>query len=217
MIDNNKGDNIDNVVQDSPRSDLLKTSGDNSALNEIPVDKADWSGGSDEGGYSDYSDEIERELQNMNIEAGSPVSSSPKRNKPNSSKGSAMKLLLNKSERDKQPSKSVTGDVDECENTTVVEADKCVAATSKRNQSAREQLKLGSEFDIKNLDIKVRIQQNDAFDFFADMTPTIETKAVYLNIDDTITDETNSEHSTERGHLFSLNVLDTNIEVSGNR
>lgn len=207
-------DNIDNDVKDSPRSDWSKTSGDNSALNDI--EKADWSGGSDEGGNSDYSDEIERELQNMNIETRSPVYSSPKRNKPSSSRGSAVKLVLNKSESDKQQSKSVNGDVDQTESTKVVKADKFVAASSRKNPSAREQLKLGSEFDIKNLDIKVRIQQNNAVDFFADMTPTIETTAVNLNRDDTDTDGTNSQHTTQAGNLFSLNVLDTSVEVSGN-
>lgn len=197
-----------------------------SETKEGPVedDTENWSAWSEGEAETDYCEEIEQELQDMNVEAGPPVilsnfqddstTSSIQQDdleitivhqndaiKPSYSKGSALRLVTNK-KSDKQKSQSIDNNLE------ISKSEKPAVMNLARHLPTSKQQKLGSEFDIMDLDIKV--SKIPDVDFFADMTPMIEKKSGAGNL--TTSDTPSGNNSSKMVQKkFAMKVQETEI------
>jgi len=168
----------------------------------------DWS---DFASDTNISDEIEKELETMDREESvienydSDVKESPR--KPPPLTKNAMKLKTKKAKPD-QHSISFT-DSSPNRSSSISKTNSHINSTTTRD--------LGSEFDIKSIDIKVLNRpEEDPMDFFADMAPKIEpsvNKGGLAAESETMKETSTGASKPSESHL-SFNVLDTSPAVS---
>ncbi|XP_045201253.2 protein-associating with the carboxyl-terminal domain of ezrin-like isoform X2 [Mercenaria mercenaria] len=163
---------LSDIIKDSTNSDGSTT---NCNLEEdAVVETAGWSGWSEEEGHSDFSEEIERELANMDSSLSPSKNDHPKIS--THSEGNTMNIVTD------QHLQALSVNGNKFDGDELAKVTKHVTLSSKGNNYAKSQKKLGAEFDIMDLDIKVSKKNEDPLDFFADMAPKIETtKAISLN------------------------------------
>lgn len=201
------GSPADNSRQNSPEPDKLNTNSDSV---EYATEKSSWSDWSGDDIDTDYSEEVERELESMPVDAAPTEATSSLEDNLNiskHSKGSAMKLVSYKSSG-KQKSQSIC---DKIEGLEVSKDNKSATVNSKIKFSGSSQQKLGSEFDIMDLDIKVNKEQD--FDYFADMTPVIKPKTDPVSLAPSHKISGNKS-SNEVQQKFTMEIQNTELVVS---
>ncbi|XP_060580541.1 protein-associating with the carboxyl-terminal domain of ezrin-like isoform X2 [Ruditapes philippinarum] len=195
----------DTHVKHSINNDFSKT-------NSVEDVTGDWSDWSDEAGHSDNSEAIGEELsieEGLTKEEGlkTTSTSSPSSNQDHSiprSTGHAMKIGTKKHKETNSVNDKKLNDIE------LSEEFKNINLSSKRTVHSNNKKELGSEFDIKNLEVKVSSEKSDPFDFFSDMSPKIEIKKTKL-LEELTSDKLESSFQSKEVHnKFSLDVQDAN-------
>ena len=192
-------------------------------------EKDDWSDWDDAEIESQISDEIEKELQAMDVTDTRTqdvkknddlyqkrTSVSKLDTSPVHSKKGALKL-----EKKAKPSKSVNKTVDNQKDSAEINSQTAkVKKSPVKKHSQRGVTKntpvtynpnsdLGAEFDVKSVDIKVDpSKNNDPFDFFADMAPTISYSKPLTELNSSEVEASHSEVTMEKND-------DTQLKLDG--
>lgn len=199
------------TVNESQQADWSKPFSD---PEDNEMETADWS---DFENDSNISDEIEKELQSMDLESKDSSAgltyetveiSLPQKSSPS---GKAMKIVPKKSKPSQAPPFNLSANEKSPKHVTLKQKN----MHSPRKTYTKASHDLGSEFDIRSIDIKGSAQKkSEEFDFFADMAPELETTAKLTNLEpvsDGNVITTSKEPSQNR---ISFGVVETNIEVS---
>ena len=204
----------------NPTSDFpIQHSDTESFTAEITDGKNEWDDWNDKGDTSiesDYSDEIERELRNMKVESESSPLHVTDTSAKHSGKGSksALKLVPKRTKSADKQEVDHNAAISEIEMSVQNYSSKyqsVISASNKARQQTTRKKDLGSEFDIKTIDIKVQEVGEDPFDFFADMAPTIKSK----NVSDVLKDGGKNLDEAGLENLSSNTTTKLSFEVVG--
>ncbi|KAH3791998.1 hypothetical protein DPMN_145487, partial [Dreissena polymorpha] len=219
IIDNDTEDTLEKLCDRLGENEAAEISFDNSDWSETVdsssvnvMDEDHWSDlENDTKNDSDISEEIEKELKTMEL-SKNPKSTVIKSQSETIIKTTGKPLKLQSSQKTNTNNVPTESNWEEPSQKLKLSAHSKAAVSNIVNgvKSSKSSQQLGSEFDIKSLEIKVSGKEPDPFDFFADMTPSIQKTSVKLDTNLKAIDTQHEGQNALKPSLFG--VAEGNLE-----